>query len=155
MGQGSFDHQAGLLEASSQPRGRPTERNLGDVKHAAEGNFAGRFNTLGSSVITGILTSKLRQFLKRSGFVVGVVRASRAGVEDAKKVYWYCRRNRQIRNYLRRNQLKNLQLGASNSLIAGWLNTDLLPTDPAVVSLKTERLIAHSIRESALLVNRI
>ena len=82
---------------------------------------------------------KLKDLLKRSGFLVGIVRASREGVADVKKIYGFMTRGRKIRNYLHSNQLKKLQLGTSNSPMVGWLNTDVLPTSREVAYLDATR----------------
>lgn len=82
---------------------------------------------------------KLKDLLKRSGFIVGVARAIRAGRVDIKKLHGYATRNSKIQTYLRNSRLKKLQLGASHSLIPGWLNTDLLSTSREVVYLDATR----------------
>jgi len=85
------------------------------------------------------LTQKIKKLLKRSGFIIGTVRALRAGLVDIKKLYWFAIRTRKIQGYLHSNQVKKLQLGTSNSLMAGWLNTDLLPTRGDIVYLDATR----------------
>jgi predicted SAM-dependent methyltransferase len=70
----------------------------------------------------------MKQLIKRSSFIVGIVRAIRAAVVDVRKLYGFMIRGRQIERYFRDNQVRRLQLGASNSPIKGWLNTDVLPT---------------------------
>jgi predicted SAM-dependent methyltransferase len=85
------------------------------------------------------LFQKIKSLLKRSGFIVGLVRASRAGVKDIKKLYGYATRKRKIQTYLDNNPIKKLQLAASNSLLPGWLNTDVLPTSRNVVYLDATR----------------
>ena len=82
---------------------------------------------------------KLKNLLKRSGFLVGVVRASREGLLDVRKIYGFMTRRRKIRSYLHSNQLKKLQLGTSNSPMVGWLNTDVLPTSRKVAYLDATR----------------
>ena len=83
--------------------------------------------------------SQIKQLLKRSGFLVGLVRASREGLADINKIYGFLTRKRKIRSYLQGNSIKKLQLGTSNSLMAGWLNTDLLPTTGKVAYLDATR----------------
>jgi len=85
------------------------------------------------------LIQKTKKLLKRSGFVVGIVRASREGLLDVKKIYGFMTRRRKIRSYLHSNQLKKLQLGTSNSPMVGWLNTDVLPTSRKVAYLDATR----------------
>ena len=86
------------------------------------------------------LIQKIRKLLKQSEFLVGIVRAARAGLLDIKKIYGFMTRRRKIRSYLyNNNQLKKLQLGTSNSPIIGWLNTDVLPTNRRVAYLDATR----------------
>jgi predicted SAM-dependent methyltransferase len=80
-----------------------------------------------------------RQGVKKSGFIVGAVRAARAGVLDLKQLYWWTIRGGGIRNYLRTNPVRKLQLGASVTPLDGWLNTDLTPEVPGVVYLNATR----------------
>jgi predicted SAM-dependent methyltransferase len=85
------------------------------------------------------LTQKIKSLLKRSGFIIGAVRALRAGLVDIKKLYWFAIRIRKIQIYLDNNSIRKLQLATSNSLLAGWLNTDLLPTSQRVIYLDATR----------------
>jgi predicted SAM-dependent methyltransferase len=85
------------------------------------------------------LTRKIKNLLKRSGFIVGIGRAARAGLLDIKKIYGFITRRRKFRSYLRNKPLKKLQLGTSNSPMAGWLNTDLLPTGRKIAYLDATR----------------
>jgi predicted SAM-dependent methyltransferase len=86
----------------------------------------------------------MRNLLKESGFVVGIVRAARAGVSDVRKFRAFVRRRHKIRSYLNKEQLKRLQLGTSNSPMAGWLNTDLLPTSRRVTYLDATKRFPFS-----------
>src|SRR5262249_33899517 len=81
------------------------------------------------------MKNSMKRLLKRSSFVVEIVRAMRAGIIDLKKLYGFAIRGRQLERYLHNHQVRKLQLGTSNSLIEGWLNTDLLPTSSGVVYL--------------------
>jgi predicted SAM-dependent methyltransferase len=81
----------------------------------------------------------MKRLLKRSSFIIGIVRAIRAAVTDVRKLYGFMIRGRQIERYFRDNQVRRLQLGTSNSLIKGWLNTDVLPTNREVVYLDATR----------------
>ena len=86
------------------------------------------------------LIQKIKKLLKQSEFIVGIIRAARAGLLDIKKIYGFMTRRRKIRSYLyNNNQLKKLQLGTSNSPIIGWLNTDVLPTNRRVAYLDATR----------------
>jgi predicted SAM-dependent methyltransferase len=64
-----------------------------------------------------------------------MARAIRAGRGDIKKLRGYATRRSKIQAYLRNNSLKKLQIGASNSPLPGWLNTDLFPTSGRVAYL--------------------
>ncbi len=81
----------------------------------------------------------MKRLLKRSSFIVGIVRAARAGIDDTRKLCGFMIRRRQIEQYFRNNAVRKLQLGTSNSLIEGWLNTDVLPTSREVVYLDATR----------------
>jgi len=81
------------------------------------------------------IKGSIKRLLKRSSFVVGSVRTMRAGAEDIKKLYGFMLRRRQVERYFSDNAIRKVQLGTSHSLIAGWLNTDLLPNSPEVVYL--------------------
>ena len=86
----------------------------------------------------------IKDLLKRSKFVVGLARALRGGIVDIKVVVWSARRQRKIKSYLRTSQLKKLHIGASeaaasNGLLQGWLNTDLMPNTSDVVYLDATR----------------
>jgi predicted SAM-dependent methyltransferase len=85
------------------------------------------------------LLQRIKEFLKQSGFMIGIVRATRAGLVDIKKMHGWVTRAPKIRSYLQNNQLKKLQLGTSNTLMAGWLNTDLVPMSRKVVYLDATR----------------
>jgi predicted SAM-dependent methyltransferase len=77
----------------------------------------------------------LKQSVKRFGCLVGLVRAARAGVLDAQQVYWSAIRGGKIRSYLAAHSVRKLHIGASNSLLPGWLNTDFILEKPEVVYL--------------------
>jgi predicted SAM-dependent methyltransferase len=85
------------------------------------------------------LLQAIKKLAKRSGFIVGVVRALRAGLVDIRKMYGWVTRPPKIKRYLQNNQLKKLQLGTSNTVMVGWLNTDLIPTNRKVVYLDATR----------------
>ena len=85
------------------------------------------------------MIQKIKQLLKRSGFLIGIARALRAGRVDIRKLNGYAMRNRQIEAYLQGNSLKKLQIGTSKSPLAGWLNTDLLPSSRRLVYLDATR----------------
>ena len=86
----------------------------------------------------------IKKLTKRSGLIVGGVRALRAGVVDVKKVFGWITRTPKIKGYLRKNHLKKLQLGTSNTVMDGWLNTDLVPTNRNVVYLDATRRLPFS-----------
>jgi len=85
------------------------------------------------------IKGSIKRLLKRSSFIVDAVRTARAGAEDIKKLYGFMIRSRQIERYFSDSAIKKVQLGTSHSLIAGWLNTDLLPSNPEVVYLDATR----------------
>lgn len=77
----------------------------------------------------------MKQLLKRCGFVVGLVRAFRAGVLDLKQFYWRIIRGGQIRAYFAAHSTRKLHIGASHSILPGWLNTDFILESSGVVYL--------------------
>src|SRR5882724_4132915 len=85
------------------------------------------------------LLQDIKKLLKRSGFLSGMVRAMRAALLDVKKIYGWVTRTPKIISYLQNNQLNKLQLRTSNTLMAGWLNTHLIPTSRKVVYLDATR----------------
>jgi predicted SAM-dependent methyltransferase len=80
-----------------------------------------------------------KQFIKKSGFIVGAVRAARAGVLDIKQLWWRAIRGSQIKVYLRSHRIRKLQIGTSFTPLDGWLNTDLILEIPGVVYLDATR----------------
>ncbi len=82
---------------------------------------------------------RFKQGVKKSGFVVGAVKTARAGTLDLKQFYWWTTRGSRIRDYLRANPVRKLQLGSSFTPLEGWLNTDLIPEVPGVVYLDATR----------------
>jgi predicted SAM-dependent methyltransferase len=78
-------------------------------------------------------------FLKRSAFIFGVWRTLQGGMNDVRVIIWTIRRKRQISDYLKREQPKKLHLGASNSPLPGWLNSDVSPTKGSMVYLNATR----------------
>jgi predicted SAM-dependent methyltransferase len=83
--------------------------------------------------------AKIKQLLKRSAFAVAVVRAIRAGIADLRVLYWLTLRKPRVAAYLKRHPVRRLHLGASNTVLAGWLNTDLIPTQRDVIYLDVTR----------------
>jgi predicted SAM-dependent methyltransferase len=85
------------------------------------------------------LQQKMKQTVKQSGFIVGLVRTARAGWLDLKQLGWLAVRPGQINDYLSVHPVKKLQLGTSHTPLAGWLNTDVIPEIPGVVCLDATR----------------
>jgi len=54
-------------------------------------------------------------------------------------LFWVLRRNSGIVDYLTSNSIKKLQLGTSNNVLKGWLNTDVVPSHGSVVYLDATR----------------
>ncbi len=80
-----------------------------------------------------------RRFLKRSAFILGIWRTLRGALVDARVIIWTITRKHKIEAYLKGDQPKKLHLGASNSFLPGWLNTDVFPTDGGTVYLDATR----------------
>ena len=78
-------------------------------------------------------------FLKCSQFVVACVRATRGLIRDVRVLAWVSGRRRGITDYLESHPVKKLQIGASNNLLPGWLNTDLNRTRASVLYLNATK----------------
>jgi len=73
--------------------------------------------------------------LKNSEFLVGLVRALRGLARDVRVLVWLATRNRKITHYLNVYKVKKLQLGTSNNILDGWLNTDIVLNHNSIVYL--------------------
>jgi len=73
--------------------------------------------------------------LKNSEFLVGLVRAFRGLARDVRVLIWLAIRNRKITHYLNVYKVKKLQLGTSNNILDGWLNTDIVLNHNSIVYL--------------------
>jgi predicted SAM-dependent methyltransferase len=73
--------------------------------------------------------------LKRSQFVVGAARTVRGMIQDLRTLTWIAGRTRKITNYFEANSITKLQLGTSDNILDGWLNTDIDPLHQSVVYL--------------------
>jgi predicted SAM-dependent methyltransferase len=74
-------------------------------------------------------------YLKQSQLIIGLVKAFRGLKRDLQALVWFTKRPTQISKYLQISQLKKLQLGTSNNVLDGWLNTDIFPYHDSVVYL--------------------
>ena len=89
--------------------------------------------TTASSTLHGPEGRAFRAALKRSQFIVGMVRALRGLQSDLRVTIWLLRRGRQIKAYLRHHNIRRLQLATSNNVMHGWLNTDVFINHRSVV----------------------
>ncbi len=78
---------------------------------------------------------RVRDMLKRSAFLVGMVKAVRSAREDWHRLRCYLRRLSIIRAYVREHSVRKLQLGAGRTGLPGWLNTDVHPVGRNVAYL--------------------
>src|SRR6202041_3534907 len=92
-------------------------------------------NISASSVLPRQKIVKLRKHLKSSEFIIGLARALRGLTQDMHVLVWLGKRNGQIVNYLKTHAVKKLQIAASNNLLPGWLNTDIIPNCGSVAYL--------------------
>jgi predicted SAM-dependent methyltransferase len=83
--------------------------------------------------------SSLSQTLKRSEFILGMVRALRGLKNDFRVASWCIQRGAKIANYLKTTGTKKLHLGTSNNVLEGWLNTDIFLNSKSVVYLDATR----------------
>jgi len=79
------------------------------------------------------MRAKFRTNLKSSQFMVEMVRAGRGLARDMHVLACLAQRQGKIARYMGSNQVKKLQLGTSNNILAGWLNTDIYPNHGPVV----------------------
>jgi predicted SAM-dependent methyltransferase len=80
-----------------------------------------------------------KQTVKQSGFIVGLVRALRAGLIDLRQLRSLTSRRRQIADYFAAHPVRKLQLGTSHNPLPGWLNTDVVPESADVTYLDATR----------------
>jgi predicted SAM-dependent methyltransferase len=84
-------------------------------------------------------TQDIVALLKCSQFVVGSAKAVRGLIRDVRVLAWVSGRRRAITDYLNSHPVKKLQIGASNNLLPGWLNTDLCRNHASVLYLDATR----------------
>jgi predicted SAM-dependent methyltransferase len=84
-------------------------------------------------------TKELASKLKRSRFILGEYRALRGLTVDMRVLVWLVRRKAKIAEYLRTHQVKKLQIGTSNNILDGWLNTDSFLNHPSIVYMNATR----------------
>ena len=82
-----------------------------------------------------IIPAKARAYLKRSQFIVGLNGTLRGLTRDLRVLGWLIERRSKIASYLREHPTRKLQLAGSNSLLDGWLNTDIFLTQDSLVYL--------------------
>ena len=75
----------------------------------------------------------LRKHLKHSQFIVGLARALRGLARDLSVLHGITNRNGKIADYLKANSVRKLQLGTSNNILTGWLNTDIVVNHGPIV----------------------
>lgn len=81
----------------------------------------------------------MKELLKRSHFIVGVVRSLRGFIRDIRVLSWLAVRKGKITAYLRTHATAKLHLGTSNNVLGGWLNTDIFLNHSSVVYLDATR----------------
>jgi predicted SAM-dependent methyltransferase len=85
------------------------------------------------------LPQRIKRTIKQSGFIVGLVRAARAGTVDLKQLRCLAARPHQIASYLATHPVRKLQLGTSHNPLDGWFNTDVVPESAEVTYLDATR----------------
>jgi len=81
----------------------------------------------------------IRQVLKRSDTIVGLVSNLRKISRVLGRITQPGRRSKIIKSYLSSNEIRKLQLGAGPTFIDGWLSTDITPESDHVVYLDTTK----------------
>jgi predicted SAM-dependent methyltransferase len=82
---------------------------------------------------------RMRALLKRSEFIVGIAKVLRGLIRDTQVLIWLAAREGKVAEYLKAHPVKKLQLGTSNNLLFGWLNTDVFCNHRTVVYLDATR----------------
>jgi SAM-dependent methyltransferase len=77
----------------------------------------------------------MRQLLKRSQFLTGLVNAFRNIPADMAVMRWSRARKQQIETYLAGAKRPRLQIGCGKNILPDWLNCDYAPSSPQVVFL--------------------
>jgi predicted SAM-dependent methyltransferase len=117
------------------PQAQSESEQLRAIARDLTRNFSRRRFILPKRELTENFMQTLKQFIKHCGFIVGLVRALRAGVLDVKQLYWKAIRGGKIRAYFVAHSSPKLHIGASGSLLSGWLNTDFILESSGVVYL--------------------
>ena len=81
----------------------------------------------------------MKDLLKRSQFVRGVVEAVRQLPGDLRRGRAYLRRQEIIRRYLQTHAVRKLQIGAGPNGLDGWLNADFTPRRPSDIFMDATR----------------
>lgn len=83
----------------------------------------------------------MRKFatLKRSQFIYGQYRALRGLIMDMRVLVWLVKRKSKIAEYLKTHEVKKLQIGTSNNILEGWLNTDTILNHDSIIYLDATR----------------
>jgi predicted SAM-dependent methyltransferase len=85
------------------------------------------------------MNSTTVSYLKQSQLIVGLVRSVRGLTRDMRVIVWLVKRKSRIADYLKDNRVKKLQIGTSNNVLDGWLNTDISPLHGSVIYLDATR----------------
>jgi SAM-dependent methyltransferase len=82
----------------------------------------------------------MRALLKKSRFLVGIVKAARSLPDDARMWKWTRAQKDRVAAYCAGREIRKLHIGCGHNLMDGWLNSDLRPLHPEVLFLDaTER----------------
>lgn len=81
----------------------------------------------------------MREKLKQSYFLTGLVNAFRQIPLDWRRWGWQRAQRGQITAYLAAQTVRKLQVGSGKNLLPGWLNTDYRPSKPDHVFLDATR----------------
>jgi len=85
------------------------------------------------------MLGSMKDLLRQSQFVRGVVVALRQIPGDLRRGRAYLRRQESIRHYLETHTVRKLQIGAGPNAMAGWLNADFAPRRPADIFMDATR----------------
>ena len=89
------------------------------------------------------MNCQCKRFLKRSAFLVELLRSQRALMRslryDMSRLKWFWYRSQQIKKYAASHTVRKLQLGSGDNYLKDWLNTDLYPRSKDYICMDATR----------------
>jgi SAM-dependent methyltransferase len=82
----------------------------------------------------------MKELLKNSQSIAGVVQAARLIPNDLRRARWVLARRAKIEAYLRLHEVRKLHVGCGRNVLKDWLNADVRCLHPDVVYLDATRI---------------